>query len=442
MNCTRRTCPQRELPLPLPSLSLRSLLTLLALMAGCSLKCAAGTHEVLKVSGERFRGTAQFSNGTWSVGKVNLLPAEIIAIRFSAVPAPRKINSGIFLRDGSLLTGNLETIRKGKAKITAPSFGKSIAELPSVEVAGAFFPPLSGQQENFPAVGRYALLRAGMLPAWTIGKSDASGLIQPGRRNRIMLHNLDPIPGRLIFLRSKTAFVEIPGKTDDQLSRASIRLIELKTPPAPAAPSKETALGSRMAVRLKAGDVIIGRIRSLNDKSLVLLTSFAGDLTIPLSNLSMLYPVGDAGTPVRWLSGINPAKSKHVPMFDAVFPARGNLSCDRNGLSINGEYCDLGIGTHSQAELSFALTGKAGKKFVSWVGIDDETNGRGSAIARVLLDGKEAWNSDLLKPNTPPKPVSVDLGTARNLTLRVEFGPQDDDSGDHVDWGWAAIVGK
>jgi hypothetical protein len=87
------------------------------------------------------------------------------------------------------------------------------------------------------------------------------------------------------------------------------------------------------------------------------------------------------------------------------------------------------------------LEGKPGKRFVAWVGLDDETKGRGSAEARVLLDGKPVWSSGLLAPNAPPKAVAVELGAAKELQLVVDYGPDGDDSGDHVGWGWAALTG-
>jgi len=34
----------------------------------------------------------------------------------------------------------------------------------------------------------------------------------------------------------------------------------------------------------------------------------------------------------------------------------------------------------------------------------------------------------------------VDLGEAKTLTLEVDYGADNDDSGDHFDWGWAAVV--
>ena len=63
-----------------------------------------------------------------------------------------------------------------------------------------------------------------------------------------------------------------------------------------------------------------------------------------------------------------------------------------------------------------------------------------------------AWPSSLpRREGVPParvsardgaKLVAVDLGPAKTLTLQVDFGSGGDDSGDHFDWGWAAVIAQ
>jgi hypothetical protein len=128
-------------------------------------------------------------------------------------------------------------------------------------------------------------------------------------------------------------------------------------------------------------------------------------------------------------------------MFDAVFPARMDLSCAQRELRLGGWVCDRGIGVHARSELSFALSGKPGRRFVALVGIDEATEGPGCAAASVLLDGKPAWSAEKLAKGGKAVHASVELGEARVLTLLADFGPDGEDAGDHVNWAWAAIVG-
>lgn len=73
--------------------------------------------------------------------------------------------------------------------------------------------------------------------------------------------------------------------------------------------------------------------------------------------------------------------------------------------------------------------------FTAMIGLDDGCIGRpGAAIFRVLLDGKEVFKSDVMKPGEEPKNIVISLNEAKILTLIV------DDTGDGHggDWGnWA-----
>lgn len=407
-----------------------------------STSTSAEKNIVHWVKGKPLAGTATYANGTWKVGSTRMAPSELVAVQFTAAPPPQRVPSGVFLADGSILAGTLMSLRKGLITVKSLSLGRTLDGLKRDLLAGAFFPLSDGQPENQPFLKNYALLRANVIPSGlNPGRQDTS-LPKPRRRNRITLHNLDAVDGALLWFRSRKALIDVPDRAPISLERKSIRLIECLTKP-PTPPKKSVrSLGGEVAIRLKAGDVLRGRVLKLDTKELKLLTRFAGTIQLPRAMLAMLFPTGEKGSGLTWVSSLVPKKNAHVPYFDAQFPARANISCDGAMLTINGSRYDLGLGVHSKSTLTYALDAKPGRRFIAWVGIDDETRGRGSAVARVLLDGKERWKSGALTPNTPPKHVSVDLGKAKALTLLVDFGPDDDDSGDHVDWGWAAIVGR
>jgi hypothetical protein len=299
---------------------------------------------------------------------------------------------------------------------------------------------MSGLSPNSP--GRYAGILAALWEMHAPGEADGArrgGALQPGRRNRVTYANHDALDGRLLRLGTEKALIE---RRDGDLAtpeRALLRLVELQAVP-PAPPNAEELRGgAEVCVRLKSGDVLRGRAEQLDAEALTLATAYAGKLAVPRAALAALYASGGRGW--LWLSSVKPAKSEHVPAFDAAFPARADLSCDGQTMTVGGVACDRGWGVHARSELAFPVEGVPGRRFVALVGLDDETKGRGDAEARLLLDGKEVWKSGPLKPGAPPKQVSVPLETARLLTLAVDFGPDGDDSGDHVDWGWAAVVG-
>jgi hypothetical protein len=128
-------------------------------------------------------------------------------------------------------------------------------------------------------------------------------------------------------------------------------------------------------------------------------------------------------------------------MFDSDFPARMDSSVDRHDMVIGSLPCERGIGVHSKSDVEFTLSGVP-QRFVAVVGIDATAKGRGNVVARVVADGKEVWKSPPIKGEDEPQVVNVDLGPAKTLSLQVDYGPDNDDSGDHFDWGWAAVIQK
>ena len=93
---------------------------------------------------------------------------------------------------------------------------------------------------------------------------------------------------------------------------------------------------------------------------------------------------------------------------------------------------------HSRSEVTYALDGSY-RRFEAVAGIDDETTGRGSVVFRVLLDGKQVWESPTLTGRMPPEPVTVPTSGVKRLTLLVDFADSGDVQ-DHADWADARIV--
>ncbi len=405
-------------------------------LCACACVWAAQSEELYRADGERLEGAVGGAGHSFKAGATAVDAGQVLLIRFSNSAAPQRLANGVCLRDGSLLAGELDALVGDKATVSATSLGKSL-ELARAELSGAFFALPPGMPENFPALGGYARMLAALND--TTGESEGAPLsVRPGQRHRVTYRNLEVVEGQLARLKDK-AFIELPGGNYATPGRDVVRLVEFKTEPL--APEKRGTPGLEALVRMKAGDVLRGRVLKLDAQTLTLETRFAGKLELPRDTLAVLYPAGGAGSGLTWLSTLPPKESLHVPAFDAEFPARMNLSCDGQLMRIGGLPCDRGIGVHAKSKLSWDLKPAAGRKFVARVGLDDETNGRGAAIARVLLDGQALWESKLLTPESGAVPVCVEVSKGGTLTLEVDFGPDGDDSGDHVNWGWAALVG-
>lgn len=118
--------------------------------------------------------------------------------------------------------------------------------------------------------------------------------------------------------------------------------------------------------------------------------------------------------------------------------AQKNRSIDRHPLRLGGQTFANGIGTHANSECTIRLN-KNAVSFHAVVGVDDETEGRGSVRFIVHVDDKKVFDSGRMRGNAKPKTIDVDLKGAQFLTLEVEEAGDGIDH-DHADWADAKIT--
>lgn len=117
---------------------------------------------------------------------------------------------------------------------------------------------------------------------------------------------------------------------------------------------------------------------------------------------------------------------------------RARRSVERHPLTIHGQVFKRGVGTHAVSEVNISLNGAA-EQFVSMVGVDDDTDHKGSVSFEVLVDNKKVAESGRMVGGDAPKRLQADLHGAKRLTLLV--GDADDGNEyDHADWAGAVIV--
>ena len=94
---------------------------------------------------------------------------------------------------------------------------------------------------------------------------------------------------------------------------------------------------------------------------------------------------------------------------------------------------------HSFCEQTYALDGEY-KAFVAVVGIDDAVRPAGDATLTFLGDGKVLGEPLRLTGRDKARMVRLDITGVRTFTIRVEFGADKLDVGDHVDLAAARLV--
>lgn len=116
---------------------------------------------------------------------------------------------------------------------------------------------------------------------------------------------------------------------------------------------------------------------------------------------------------------------------------RVDASIQGTPIALGGRTFRHGIGTHANSTLNLGLNGASA--FDAVVGVDDETQGKGSVEFLVLVDGVVKWRSGTMRGGDRPKTVHVGLAGAKTLSLRATDAG-DGSSYDHADWADAQVT--
>jgi len=116
-----------------------------------------------------------------------------------------------------------------------------------------------------------------------------------------------------------------------------------------------------------------------------------------------------------------------------AFALGTNQGVSGRPLRVAGRRYRLGLGTHANASIRYFL-GEGYARFSGEVGIDDGTEGAGSAIFRILGDGRELFASKVKRGGERAGPFNVSVAGVMVLDLVVEDAG-DGTEGDHANWG-------
>jgi nitrous oxidase accessory protein NosD len=118
-----------------------------------------------------------------------------------------------------------------------------------------------------------------------------------------------------------------------------------------------------------------------------------------------------------------------------------NLSILGNPLTLNGKVYSSGIGTHAVSNIVYNLAGQY-TTFESYVGVDDEENGKGvgSVDFQVIGDGKVLFDSGVLHNGGTAVYIDVSVAGVKQLTLSATNGVAGSIDYDHADWAGAELI--
>lgn len=144
-------------------------------------------------------------------------------------------------------------------------------------------------------------------------------------------------------------------------------------------------------------------------------------------------------TAQTWLSDLNWTSA--VNGWGAVEKNRSNGEQGANDggtISIRGSTYGKGLGVHANSDIRYNLDGNY-EIFSSDIGIDDETDGKGSVIFRVFVDGVQKYDSGTVRGTDAVKRISIDVREASELRL-VVVGADGGWDYDHADWAGAKLI--
>ncbi|MCA9155230.1 MAG: NPCBM/NEW2 domain-containing protein [Planctomycetales bacterium] len=158
------------------------------------------------------------------------------------------------------------------------------------------------------------------------------------------------------------------------------------------------------------------------------------------SHITMLQSVG---TSVVYLSDLEAASYKHIPLLDREWPFRQDHCVSGGRLRVRELLYRRGIGMHANSRLAYAL-GDQYQRFDAELAIDQSADEHGSVIFRVFVNDasgqwQRAYESPVSRAGEAPIAMSVDVTGARAMALIVD-GADRATVGDQADWLNARLI--
>ncbi|MCY3018207.1 MAG: NPCBM/NEW2 domain-containing protein [Planctomycetota bacterium] len=335
---------------------------------------------------------------------------DVAALVFAPRAAPPSAGTAVHLRNGDVLQN--QTIVAGddtKLTVSSDAFGELKLENKFVQ-AIAF-----AGKERPPADALDAFLKAA-----------------PPKEDLLLTAKGETISGYLEKLSGK----EIAFNTGGQ-SRAYPfeQLAAFRLAPLEAYKPRTELLGS---IELRDSSRITGKLLGLKDKQLRFEALNGQPWTVTADAIASITFLGGK---LVYLSELTPAAVEEKPYaggVPVVYRWRRDRAVTGGRMVIAGRQYERGIGTHSYSKLTYKLGGQFAKLLCD-VGLDAVAAPSAVCAWKVVLDGKDAA-AGTAKAGAKPETVKLDVTGAQQLELICDYGPDDDDAGDHLDWANARLL--
>jgi hypothetical protein len=282
-----------------------------------------------------------------------------------------------------------------------------------------------------------------VIAIWNLEFPRAPESLPPVRGGAEMLYvdrdgRTDSLPGTLERIgKGQLVFSSDAGK-DRAFSFGRDRVIAVKSAAVASRPPK----GPVAVATMQDGSRLSGTLLPSDGARIGLRLSHGPEVSIDARRLKALAVANAA---LRYLSDLEPSGFTETPLFEGATPQ--GLHRDRGlrsgpPLRIGRQTFTKGILVPARSRVAYALDGQS-TRFVATVGADASFPGgdlAGSVRATVLVDGKPAWTSGLMRAGQPGELVEVGgLHGARVLAIEVDFGDSFD-AGARATFGNAMLI--
>jgi hypothetical protein len=194
----------------------------------------------------------------------------------------------------------------------------------------------------------------------------------------------------------------------------------------------------RGTVVLRDGSNLTGKLISLKDRVLLMEAINGKQWKIPMDAPQSIQFKGGK---LAYVSDLQPKAVDEKPYaggMPVVYRWRKDRSVTGEKLTVGAKVHPRGIGVHSYSKLTYDLGGQY-LKLLGEVALDAASSPNATAAWKIVVDGKEVA-AGTAKAAEKSQPIKVDLKEANQLDLICDYGPDDDDAGDHLDWANLRLI--
>ncbi|GMV82089.1 MAG: hypothetical protein AMXMBFR7_32730 [Planctomycetota bacterium] len=198
------------------------------------------------------------------------------------------------------------------------------------------------------------------------------------------------------------------------------------------------AEGVKASVRLADGSALSGRLAGLANGILQIEAAAGLTWAVPLGKV---LRIGVSGGKLTYLGDLEPKSAEQLPLVGGspvAFPLRKDRAANGTSLNIGKQEYEKGLGVHSFSKLTYDLGGGYAL-FLADVGLDASAPAGAVCTWKVLVDGTEKAQGEA-KGTQPAQKVKVALAGGKTLELICDYGSDNDDAGDHLNWAKARLV--